>query len=295
MTGYGRGTADSAGWRATVDVRAVNHRFLDLKLRGAPLPPAVEDAVAGQVRAVVARGAVVVAVHLVDGREAAPAIDRVAARRAYLSLRALADDLVVPPPDLALILAQPGVHSGGGLASAASDDAAAAAIGAAVGAATGAALAQLLAMRQAEGAALARELEGRLDELAALRERIAGHAAAGPAAAAARLRERLRKLLADEGAAVDPGRLAQEVALLADRADISEELVRLESHLAQARAFVRAADQGGVGRRLDFLIQELGRELNTMGSKSVLAELSAAVVEGKAVLEKLREQVQNVE
>jgi uncharacterized protein (TIGR00255 family) len=294
MTGYGRGTSEHAGWRATVDVRAVNHRFLDLKLRGVGLAPAVEDAVGARVRAAVARGAVVVGVHRADTRDAAPTIDRVAARRAYLSLRALADELVLPPPGLELILAQPGVMAGPG-AGASSDDETAQTIAKVVDGAVIAALAQLATMRQAEGDALARDLEARVDELAALHDRIGGLAVAAPAAAAARLRDRLRRLLADEGAAVDPARLAQEVALLADRTDISEELVRLASHLEQVRALIRATTPDGVGRRLDFLIQELGREFNTMGSKSAAAELSAAVVEGKAVLEKLREQVQNVE
>src|SRR5436305_1285271 len=104
----------------------------------------------------------------------------------------------------------------------------------------------------------------------------------------AKLADRVAKL-----AAVDPARLAQEVALLAERADVSEELVRLASHLDQARALVAAP--GSIGRRLDFLVQELGRELNTIGSKSALAEVSAIIVDAKATLEKMREQVQNIE
>ncbi|MCW5804139.1 MAG: DUF1732 domain-containing protein, partial [Deltaproteobacteria bacterium] len=114
---------------------------------------------------------------------------------------------------------------------------------------------------------------------------------------AARHHERLRRLLDDaELQRADPARLAQEVALLADRADVTEELVRLASHLDQVRALIATPkDKGAVGRRLDFLVQEIGRELNTIGSKSAVAEISTAVVEGKAVLEKVREQVQNVE
>ena len=98
---------------------------------------------------------------------------------------------------------------------------------------------------------------------------------------------------ADAGGWLDPNRLAQEVALLAERADITEELVRLDSHLDQARTLVKSKTPSG--RRLEFLIQELGRELNTIGSKSAVTEISTAIVEGKAVLEKVREQVQNVE
>ena len=106
-----------------------------------------------------------------------------------------------------------------------------------------------------------------------------------------RLRASVRELA--DGVAVDEQRIAQEVALLADRADVSEELVRLASHLEQARTLV--AGKAAAGRRLDFLVQELGRELNTIGSKSASAEITALVVEDKAVLEKVREQVQNVE
>jgi uncharacterized protein (TIGR00255 family) len=116
-----------------------------------------------------------------------------------------------------------------------------------------------------------------------------------------RLQQRLDRLLHDEVADkgsdaagwLDPTRLAQEVALLAERADVTEELVRLASHLEQARALVTGA--GASGRRLDFLVQEIGRELNTIGSKSAATEISSAIVEAKAVLEKVREQVQNVE
>ncbi|MGE5182360.1 MAG: YicC/YloC family endoribonuclease [Acidobacteriota bacterium] len=291
MTGFGRGTAEQAGTRATVDVRAVNHRFLDLKLRGAPLAPAVEEQVASRVRTAIERGAVTVSIH-VHRPTGATRIDDAAARAAYDTLAELARNLGTPPPELALVLAQPGVVVTG-------DDEAE--DSPAVLAALDAALAQLAAMRQAEGGALARELTGRLDELARIRAQIAELAKGLPEQLHRRLSERLRKLLRDEATDkandaagwLDPARLAQEVALLADRADVTEELVRLASHLDQARALI--AGQGGAGRRLDFLVQELGRELNTIGSKSAAAEISAQVVEAKAVLEKVREQVQNVE
>jgi uncharacterized protein (TIGR00255 family) len=148
-------------------------------------------------------------------------------------------------------------------------------------------------MRATEGAALAVELGGRLDELVALRARIALLASAVPATIAKRMTERVRRLLDDQPTAIDPSRLAQEIALLADRADVTEELVRLVSHLDQARALLAATSSSG--RRLDFLVQEIGRELNTIGSKSATAEITAAIVDAKAVLEKIREQVQNIE
>jgi uncharacterized protein (TIGR00255 family) len=197
----------------------------------------------------------------------------------------LATQLGLAKPDLALVLAQPGVlvETAGNR----SDDPAA------VIAALDQALAQLDQMRSAEGEALAAELRMRLDELAALRASIAALAATVPQLVSKRMHERVKRLLEGESAAIEPARLAQEVALLADRADITEELVRLASHIDQMRALL--AGDTAAGRRLDFLVQEIGRELNTIGSKSTVAEISTTVVDAKAVLEKVREQVQNVE
>ena len=286
MTGYGRGVVEAAGARATVDVRAVNHRFLDLKLRGTPLSPALEEGVAARVRAALDRGAVTVAVHVARAGAGGETlrIDTDAAVRAHGELAALAARLGTAPPDLALVLAQPGVVAE--VADRGDDDPP-------VVAALDAALVQLDAMRRAEGEALAAELSARVGELAALRATLATVAGTVPPQLAKRMHERVRRLLDDSE--LDPGRLAQEIALLADRADVTEELVRLASHLDQARALIASASGGPVGRRLDFLVQEIGRELNTIGSKSATTEISAIIVEAKAVLEKVREQVQNVE
>ncbi len=284
MTGFGRGSAEQGGLRATVDVRAVNHRFLDLKLRGASLGPAIEEAVSTRVRSAIERGSVAVSIHVDGARGSATAIDPVAAEAAYRSLADLATRLGLPGPDLALVLAQPGV-----VVTAERTDAEPP-----VMPALEAALAQLDQMRRAEGDALAAELRARFDELTELRTQVATLAAAMPQQLSRRLTERLKRLLdPQEAAQVEPARLAQEVALLADRSDVTEELVRLSSHLDQARSLVAAT--GAVGRRLDFLVQEIGRELNTIGSKSSVTEISTAVVDAKAVLEKVREQVQNVE
>jgi uncharacterized protein (TIGR00255 family) len=281
MTGFGRGVAKQAGIRATVDVRAVNHRFLDLKLRGAAIAPALEEAVASRVRAAIERGAVAVSIHLAREGVVTTRIDHDAARDAYDVLADTAARLGLAGPDLALVLAQPGVV----VASDASDD------DPPVVAALDAALVQLDQMRTAEGAALATELGTRLDELVALRAQIALLASSVPQLISKRLHERVRRVLDDTQ--LDPARVAQEIALLADRADVTEELVRLASHLDQARALLAAP--AASGRRLDFLVQEIGRELNTIGSKSATSEITAAIVEAKAVLEKVREQVQNVE
>jgi uncharacterized protein (TIGR00255 family) len=284
MTGYGRGIAMQGGMRATVDVRTVNHRFLDLKLRGAAIAPAIEEAVSARVRATIERGAVAVSVHVVREGAAATRIDNDAARRAYEMLAETATRLGLAGPDLALVLAQQGVVVSGDETAADQDPP--------VVAALEAALTQLDQMRVAEGVALATELALRLTELSALRATIATLAAGVPQQLSRRLHERVRRLL-DDPAVVDPARLAQEIAMLADRADVTEELVRLDSHLDQARALL--ASPTAAGRRLDFLVQEIGRELNTIGSKSTVTEISAAIVEAKAALEKIREQVQNVE
>jgi uncharacterized protein (TIGR00255 family) len=286
MTGYGRGVVARGEVRATVDVRAVNHRYLDLKQRGAGVPAAVEEAIGARIRAAIERGAVVVSVNLAhDGAAGGGRIDVAAATAAHRQLADLASRLGLAGPDLALVLAQPGVVVGDAVAA---DDASA---GEAVLAALDQALAQLAAMRLTEGAALAAELHGRIDELIAARLQLAVMAAELPSHVARKLTERVQRLAAD--VAIEPGRLAQEIALLADRADITEELVRLASHLDQARVLIETT--GAVGRRLDFLVQEIGRELNTIGSKSAAAEITTAIVAAKATLEKVREQVQNVE
>lgn len=280
--------AERGGRRATVEIRSVNHRFLDLKLRGASLDPAVEERIAGQVRRSLERGAVTVNVHVERrGEAAAPRIDRAAARAAHEALGALALDLGVAPPDLALIVAQPGVVVAGDDLD--DEDV----VGEAIEDAAGAALARLLEMRTSEGAALVADLGARIDVLAGIFDGVEAVVVSQPDEARRRLSERLARLLEDAKVAIDPGRLAQEVALIADRLDVTEELVRARSHLGQVRALLAGKAAGG--RRLDFLVQELGREINTIGSKSAAAEISRLVVEGKAELEKIREQAQNLE
>jgi uncharacterized protein (TIGR00255 family) len=236
---------------------------------------------------VVERGSVAVTVTLTRGGALAGLrIDEDAAVRAHRTLSQLAARLAIPGPDLALVLAQPGVVTGEDRLDDGADGATAAALDA-----LDTALAQLDDMRATEGAALAAELRARLDELVATRARIAVLAAAVPQQLARRLLARVKHLLDEVG--VDESRIAQEVAVLADRADVTEELVRLASHLDQARSLIDGP--GAVGRRLDFLVQEIARELNTIGAKSTTAEIGTAVVDAKATLEKVREQVQNIE
>ena len=148
-----------------------------------------------------------------------------------------------------------------------------------------------MARRTTEGEALAAELRRLLVELAAEVETIAARAPAAVARREERLRERIRSVLGEAG--VDEGRILTEVAIWADKTDVTEELARLRAHLAQ---FAAALDRGGaLGRSLDFLIQELGREVNTASAKADDLELSQAAIAAKGILEKMREQVQNLE
>jgi uncharacterized protein YicC (UPF0701 family) len=309
MTGYGRSAVESRGTRAAVEIRAVNHRFLDIKLRGSALSPELEEAVMGAVRKRLERGAVQMMVRAEQrGEMPAPQIDREAARRVHAELSALRVELGIDEPvTLALICSQPGVlvarvDEGSAAAAESPSQPSSLAMGEPPGKHTTAcvldaveqALVALVRMRETEGAVLARDLEGRLGRLSAMVDEIAAHAESAPGEVRRRLEERLARLLEGGAVAVSPERLAQEVAILADRLDVTEEIVRLRSHIEHCRAMCRES-AGAVGRRLDFLVQEMGRELNTISSKSHTLAISRAVVEARAELEKIREQVQNIE
>lgn len=308
MTGHGRSAVESRGTRAAVEIRAVNHRFLDVKLRGTLLAPELEEAVMGAVRKRLERGAVQVTVRAEQRGEArALHIDHEAARRVHAELSALRAELGIDEPvTLALICSQPGVlvarpaqsSENGDVGDEPLDEAAVEARGKQISACVLEALEQalvaLVRMRETEGALLARDLDGRLSRLSVMVDEISVHAESAPGEACRRLEERLARLLEGSAVAIPPERLAQEAALLADRLDVTEEIVRLRSHIEHTRAMC-SESAGAVGRRLDFLVQEMGRELNTIASKSHTLPISRAVVDARAELEKIREQVQNIE
>jgi uncharacterized protein (TIGR00255 family) len=265
----------------------VNHRFLELKFRATGLDARVEEAITQAVRRRLERGAVTVQVRG-DGGEASlarPDLGRARAVFAALDEVRLALGLEAPVT-LADVIAQPGVLGGG--EDGGGDGGAEAARQAAE-----AALGELVEMRKREGEALGRELVARVEKLALAAELIGKLAAASPSEKGQALRDKIAQALGDDTARLDAARLATEIALLADRLDVTEELVRLRSHLDQLRKHL--AEDAPVGRRLDFLLQEVGREVNTIGSKSQSAEIAKHVVEAKADLEKLREQIANVE
>ncbi len=292
MTGYGRGKSVVDGSAVTVEIRSENHRFLDVKLRGATLSPKHEEQMRKAISGALTRGSVSVSIRL--GSQASSSeltVDTACAVRVHDELRALATavgkDEEIP---LSLIVRQPGVLVP---TTAKDDEERLAALGQCVLEASTIALRELVEMRETEGAALLVDIETRLETLRGLAVKLGELAKLGPEQAQTRLRERIDKLLKGGQVEVDEQRIAQEVAVLADKLDVTEELVRLDSHFEQLAALARESDP--VGRKLDFLVQELGREFNTVTSKSQSASVARLVVDAKAELEKIREQVQNVE
>jgi uncharacterized protein (TIGR00255 family) len=287
MTGFGSGRGESGGEDVTVEVRAVNHKFCEVKVRLPRELAALETELARLVKERLARGGVEVAVRRGTGRGAlAPRVDAALATEYALAFREAGQRLGLPGEvTLGQVLAAEGVVT---LEERAADLEAARA---AATQALGRALDSLAAMRQHEGEALARDLEARLRTLEDWLARVAAAAPQSVEQQRARLQERVDELA--RGHVVDAARLATEVALFADRVDVAEELTRLRSHLSQMRALV--AGREPAGRKMEFLVQEMHREVNTVGSKSQSAEIAAGVVEMKAEIERIREQVQNVE
>src|SRR4051812_11020900 len=287
MTGFGVGEAPLGDGRVTVELRALNHRFLDVRVR---LPEELTDQcffIEQLARESLARGRFDVGVRL-EGAALPPplfSIDR--ARALYRGLCQLRDELA-PGTELPItaLTGMPDLVTTPTTADPAGARAA-------LKAAFESALTRLDEMRLHEGAALARELRARLESARRLRLTISARGGEMLEGYRARLRERLERLLSESGVQLDPGRLEAEIVILADRSDVTEELVRLESHFEQFARLLEA--HGPVGRRLDFLLQEIGRESNTIGAKSQDAKISHLVVEMKAELERIREQVQNVE
>jgi uncharacterized protein (TIGR00255 family) len=287
MTGFGGGACEVGGRRLVVEIRAVNHRFFDLKLRLPWSDAAMEALLTATLRRAVERGALTVQVRDEGGPLAAPAVsvNLPLARQYHAALEHLRAELgLAEPVTLDLLVQLRDVITVG------ESELSGAALYAALEPGVTEALRGLDQMRRREGVAVAEDLGRRCRRLGELGAEIAAQAAESPAQMRARLEERIGRLGLS---AIDQDRMAHEVAILADRIDISEELQRLRSHLAELERLLR--HEGPVGRKLDFLLQEVGRELNTMASKAQAGAVSARVVEAKAELEKMREQVQNVE
>jgi len=286
MTGYGSGDAPLGGGGLQLELRTLNHRFVDVRVR---LPPEIADQASfleQLVRDKLERGRVDVSVRL-SGAALPPArfsVER--ARALHTALGALRDELA---PGTEVTLATLATFSSLLLEPVVAD---VEAVRVSLERALHAALENLGAMREAEGAVLGREISARLEAAKKLAHSIRERSGGLVGVQRARLKERLDRLLAGS-APLDAARLENEVALMADRSDISEEMLRLDSHFRQFGTLLAGA--GPVGRQLDFLLQEIARELNTTGAKSQDATLAQLVVQTKVEVERMREQVQNVE
>lgn len=288
MTGYGRAQSTDGGLTATVEVRTVNHRYFDVRIRLPSHLLALEESIRQATGRRLQRGRVEIAVTVEDSDQQSRTlnVDRTLLEQAHTALAeaattlgsderptlshlALFPDLFrVEEREVDLERCRAVVHT-------ALEDA----------------LADVVAMRRAEGQALVADIAHRVDTV----ERLAQSVRERVPQVVREMHERLQRRIAElvEGVALDEGRLEMEVALLAERSDISEEIARIDSHIAQLRTLL-AGDEA-VGRKLDFLLQELNREWNTIGSKANDADIALAVIEARAELEKIREQVQNIE
>jgi uncharacterized protein (TIGR00255 family) len=292
MTGFGHARFEVEGAAFEVEVRSVNHRHLDLRVRMPHGLAAFENEVRALVSERLDRGKVDLSVHAAAGAPSgdAVALDLGAAEQYLRAARELREQHgVAGELDVRGLLGLPGVARV--VERALPEEGARRAMQTGVRAA----LEGLASMRAAEGASLDRELRGRLQRVDAGVVEIEARAADVQRSVRDRLRKRSEQLR-DETGLLDEARLHQEIVFAADRLDITEETVRLRSHTAQFRAILDAAGPGDpAGRRLEFLLQEMGREVNTIGSKGNDAPIAHHVVELKTELERLREQVQNVE
>ncbi len=297
MTGYAQAHAEQDGWLLRVSVRSVNHRFLDLHIR---LPEGFESFESGirqQVRGRIRRAHVDVILRVEPAGPAAVHVNRELAAAYARAAEELRQQFPGSGgPDFVAILRLPGVVAAAGLPSGPEQEEELERVSASVAACLAEALEKLDDMRQAEGLTLANEMRARLRRLEEHVRSVAEMAERLRPAFARRLEQRLKELLG--GASLDPTRLAQEAALLAERSDITEEITRLGSHIQQ---FDKLLDSGGdAGKKLDFLLQEMQREANTMLSKTPGVEadgigITSVALEMKSEIERLREQIQNVE
>jgi len=297
MTGYAQAHIEQNGWSLRVSVRSVNHRFLDLHLHlpegFEPFEPRMRQLLRERVR----RGHIDVTLHFEPAGPAAVQVNREVAE-AYLRI---AEDLrrqfgMKTEPDLMALLRLPGVIAASGTLGGKGSEDEQERLATEVAACLEEALTRLDEMRRAEGRLLAEEMSGRLVHIAEKGAQIRALAEQSRPAYARRLEMRLKELLGDTQ--LEPARLLQEAALLAERSDISEEIARLASHIDQFQKLLFVA--GEAGKKLDFLLQEMQREANTMLSKTPGIEAEGLAItdlalEVKSEIEKLREQAQNVE
>lgn len=288
MTGYGKGEATAPNGNFLVEIRAVNHRYGEISVRLPRSFYAFENEVKRLAASVLKRGKIDISVQWDEAAAAnnAPQLDIAVARGYYDAYTRLVKELNVPQDaPISYIMSLKGVMKE---VSATVDETE---LQPQLLAAVKVAVEALDVMRTREGEALAQDLQARRRQIAEWSNLVGERTPQVVLEYRQKLKTRLEQLL--EGAEMDESRLAQEIALLADRSDITEELVRLSSHFNQFDEALRSSEP--VGRKLDFLMQEMNREVNTIGSKSNDAGITNLVIQIKAEMEKMREQVQNVE
>lgn len=288
MTGYGEGAAESADWKIRVEVKTVNQRFLDIAFHTPRLLNAEETVMRDVIKKHVARGKLDLFVTVEDLREgrATIRVDHKLAMAYHQALNEMSDLLrVARPDDVAVIASYPDVLTVEETASFEGGEPV-------LVQALTQALTALDTMRQTEGGNLEKDFLHRIETLSTFVEKLRALAPDIVAHYRERLQATMEELLSAEE--IDEKRIIEETALYADKVNFTEEVVRLESHFAQFRAIIAGAE-APVGRKLDFLIQEMNREANTIGSKCQSAEAAQTVVDMKSEFEKLREQVQNIE
>jgi uncharacterized protein (TIGR00255 family) len=287
MTGFGAASGSVGGALVNVELRSVNHRFFTPTLKLPGRLGAWESEVREVLRRRIGRGHITLFARKERDRARTVRIDAEKFEGYVQELRALHERLGLKKLDVGAILALPGV-----VTTEQEEDEIAGDVAELLSIVEAAAT-ELIAMREGEGARLAEVLGERLTAIEAMVARLAARAPERLVEQRDRLRRAVREL--SEGVAVDEQRLAQEIAILADRLDVHEELDRLRSHIAAFWAAMAEQGSEAVGKRLGFLLQEMQREANTVGSKSADAELQQDVIGLKEELERIREQVENIE
>ena len=288
MTGYGKGSATGDGREMTVELKSVNHRYLDVGMRLPRHLSFLEDPIRSALTARLSRGHVDVFVNYRNLRSDARTVEiDVPLLTAFVAAAKQANETLSLRDDLSLTAALrlPDVSN------VRETDEDSDAVLALLGSAINGAIDAMLVMREQEGNRLGVYLGNCTDTVESLTEQIAKRAPVVVTEYRAKLDERIQTLLGN--VEVDRARLATEVAIFADKASIDEEISRLHSHIAQMRSLL--LDKEPAGRKLDFVVQEMNREFNTIGSKANDGELTKLVLSGKAEIEKIREQVQNIE
>jgi uncharacterized protein (TIGR00255 family) len=290
MTGFGRAEAMAGGKRLAVEMKSLNHRYLEISLRLPALLSPLEIEIKKKIGEFFSRGRIEVSIRMEEGETAETdgrlALNMPRVRSYYFLLTQLKDELALPDAVTLSMLA--GFRD---IFTTKEAEEATEVLWVELAPVLQEAMRTLMEMRGTEGEVLKKDLQARVGEI---KNQLAGISLRAPAVVLEyrrRLTERIQELT--EGMVMDEARLSQEVAIMAEKSDITEEMVRLDSHLVQ---FVDLLNEGeGIGRKVDFLIQEMNREVNTIGSKSGDAVIARHVIEMKSELARLREQVQNIE